>query len=73
MLYRNSTQIQQNRRRVGLLKLETGDRQIAGFVYLQPKCYSLLLDSVKMSLGVTENVKKKSDEYTYHTFIPHMK
>ena len=25
----------------------------------------------KISLGVTENVKQKSDKYTYHTYIPH--
>ena len=44
-LYRNSTMILQNRRRVGLLKLKTADNQMTGFVCLQPKCYSLLLDN----------------------------
>ena len=42
-LYRKSTLIEFNRRKVGLLKLETADKQIGGFICLQPKCYSLLL------------------------------
>jgi len=45
VLYRKSTMIAQNRRRVGLLKLETADKQIRGFDCLQTKCYSLLLDN----------------------------
>ena len=43
-LYRKSSLIEFNRRRVGLLKLETADKQIGGFICLQPKCYALMLN-----------------------------
>ena len=42
-LYQKSNLIEFNRKRVGLLKLETADKQIGGFICLQPKCYSLML------------------------------
>ena len=58
----------ENKGKLGLLKSEVGERVIAEFVGVRPKCYSIVLadgDRVSSAKGVPKEIKKKITHQQY--------